>query len=619
MKRSFALKLLSSVFLTGVILSQSTFSSQNQADQAIRNARRAQNPGQLTQVYNEVMQLPQRVRGNALGVIHDKAIDLPMASPGIVRPHNIPQNEFDAIAQTREFKQLSNDQQTQVLAQLDHTIGARVAGPLQPAEVQAALNHVVGGAQAGTLAGHVNHSLAGVAGGAHGAGLPGGGGGHGAGLPGGGGGGAVLVLQPASGLQAPVYNAVTGPAAGPTTIAQQNAIMPLVAAAILNHPGNQAGRDAAITAAVNANGNHPGYANAIILAVNGAHAIGGGGGGAAVLAMPVGMNINVYNAIIGIPAIHALTIPEQNQVLTETQAGINAQPAAGGARNAAIGGRLTALHNPAITGPVRGAVIAAVNAHQPAHVVGGGGAGVGGGGGGGIVMPGGMNVGLFNALTQAPGAHPAGPLHGLPNADQNTALNAIQHVLGGGHPNYSRARELAIIAGLNGTGVAALANAGLQEEIVGTVNEHLAAPPVHCPAITDTDVVDTKVNMGGAGAHFDKLQPHGAGPLWHITFRYETPPGAGFNDYTHPNPNLNAYMLALGAGHAATNLALDPANIGGNSVMLTAANTMAGQPFHGAVAADRDTHRPACRYTGAVNHNGNNFNLDVILTYGQED
>lgn len=88
----------------------------------------------------------------------------------------------------------------------------------------------------------------------------------------------VLIPQAALGLNVPVYDAVTDPVnnggLGATTIAQQNAIMTDVAAAILAHTANKVARDFAIDATVFANGNHPGYAAALIAAVDAAHPIG---------------------------------------------------------------------------------------------------------------------------------------------------------------------------------------------------------------------------------------------------------------------------------------------------------------------------------------------------------
>ena len=146
-----------------------------------------------------------------------------------------------------------------------------------------------------------------------------------------GGGGAppppVLVLQGASGLNAPVYNAVIDPLhIGGLSIADQNAIMVAVHGAIGAHAANKVNRDAAIDAAIGAAvGGAPGagYAAALKAAVDADPAVAVAPPPAVlVLQGASGLNAPVYNAVIDPLHIGGLSIADQNAIMVDVAAAI---------------------------------------------------------------------------------------------------------------------------------------------------------------------------------------------------------------------------------------------------------------------------------------------------------
>lgn len=514
MKRSFALNLLSSVFLTGVVLSQSISSAEIEARRLALAAQRARTPAELTAEYDKAMRLPPRTRGEALQAVHDKAVSLPMATPGVNRPANIPQAEFDAIARTREFKELSATQQNETLRDLGAAVAARAPGPITAAEVQGALGHHVPAARVAAIAAPVHANIAavpaaaGAGGGGAGAGAGGGGGGAGAGGGGGGagagGGGAAALIAAPAGMNPALYNAIIGPAAGATSVAHKNAIIHAVVAAIAAHGADRVARARAINQAVIANGNHAGYADTIVGIVENAHPIAAG----AVVAIPTHMTAAVYNGILAIPA----------------------------------------------------------TAGDPA----------------------------FGAL---------------PPQMQNELLTRAQIVIEL-HPQYGPARDHQMQRWLGA--VHGFAHGTLLECIIGQVNEHMPVPAVACPALTDLDVMNNTIAMAGP------IQPGGAGtPEWEVSMWRRQAPGEGaMVNYVVANPAFNAYVAALTAGaQAPTNFVIRPSNPGGQSVMLTPANTAGGQPFNGAQTADIHKRLQACRYSATAAHGGGNIQMQTIITY----
>lgn len=231
---------------------------------------------------------------NAIQELHTRSIDLPMSSPGVNKPPHIDQPSFEAISRTREFKMLTVDQQNQILTDLDGQVNDRGGVHVLPAEIAASVGAVAPGAVA-TVQASVT--------------------------------GAVLTPQVASGLMAGSYAAIVGVHAGApgtpgaTTIVQKNAIMAAVQAAILAG-GTQAVRDAAIHAAVLANGNYnaPAYGNAIIAAVNIDHPI------IPLVALTLqpasGLAQAVYDAIVGGASANA----HKNAIMTEVAQAIDWYP-----------------------------------------------------------------------------------------------------------------------------------------------------------------------------------------------------------------------------------------------------------------------------------------------------
>ncbi|MCE3231711.1 MAG: hypothetical protein K0R52_1639, partial [Alphaproteobacteria bacterium] len=145
MQAPFTLKLLSSVFLSSVVISQSASAADAaRRMQAVqRAASQAETPQKLQDAYAEALNLPERVKGSALQAIHQKAIGLPMVVPGVNRPANLDIPSFNAIAKNTEFKKLPVVEQNQVLQHLDGAVVRRAPGPIQPAEIHAALGAVV--------------------------------------------------------------------------------------------------------------------------------------------------------------------------------------------------------------------------------------------------------------------------------------------------------------------------------------------------------------------------------------------------------------------------------------------------------------------------------------------
>ena len=258
MKKNFRFIVLLSFVMSGLVLCQAGQASHQAAQAAFRKARDAQSPAQITEAYNQLQAIPPRLQAQykdpAEQVLRQKAMPLGMAIPGVVRPAHVDQPTFDAISQTQQFKQLTVAQQNHVLNTLSAAIGGRAPGLVTAAEITATLGGgaipagLVAGVGAALQASLTHHGLLAV--------------------------GGPLLAHGASGIaDLNVYNVIIGPAAGPTTNVQKNNIMPLVAAAIAAHGGNQIARDNAITAAVGIHGNHAGFAAAIIAAVNAAHPI----------------------------------------------------------------------------------------------------------------------------------------------------------------------------------------------------------------------------------------------------------------------------------------------------------------------------------------------------------